>query len=101
MPRYLSFLNLSSLRRSFSRRGLLIFAGAVVCAYALVVLFYVQWVPDLGLKSVFGTQIKSPPNIYRADQSERRPKAGDTVELVGDEPIHSWADLLNAPFRLR
>ena len=68
MPRYLSFLSFSSLRHSFSRRGLLIFAGGVVCVYALAVLFYVQSVPDLGLKSVFSTEIKSAPNVFRPDE---------------------------------
>src|SRR2546430_1975705 len=101
MPRYLNFLSFSSLRHSFSRRGLLIFAGGVVCVYALAVLFYIQSVPDLGLKSVFSTEIKSAPNVFRPDESGLTPQAGDTVEQVGDEPIRSWPDLLNAPFRLR
>src|SRR5262245_47194739 len=100
MPRYLSLLSFAWPPR-FSRRGLLICAGGVVCVYALVVLFYVQWVPDLGLKSAFGTQLKSAPHIYRADESGLPPEAGDTGAVVGDEPIRSWPDLLNAPFRLR
>src|SRR5207244_646777 len=60
-----------------------------------------QSVPDLGLKSIFGTEIKSAPTTYRADASGLTPQAGDTVVKVGDEPIRSWPDLLNAPFRLR
>src|SRR5690349_9853559 len=100
MPRAFSFLKFASLPRQFSRRGLLIFAGTVVCIYALVVLFYVQSVPDLGLKSIFGTEIKSAPVTFRPDASGLTPRAGDTVVEVGDEAIRTWPDLLNAPFRL-
>ena len=81
MPRYLNFLSLSSLRRPFSRRGLLIFAGGVVCVYALAVLFYVQSVPDLGLKSVFSTEIKSAPNLFRVDERFHEREHAVEVEL--------------------
>src|SRR5437899_1912876 len=88
------------LRHLFTRRSRLILAGAVVCIYSLSVLHFVQSMPDLGLKTIFNTQIKGAPRFYKAD-GPSLPQEGDTVEKVGDETIHTWPDLLNAPYRLR
>src|SRR5262245_32099713 len=99
MPIEPSLPRFSWLRGFLSRRVLLIFTGSLVCAYALAVLFYVQSVPDLGLKSVFSTEIRSAPpaGLYRGP----RPEAGDKVLKIAGEDIVSWPALLNAPFRLR
>lgn len=81
-----------------TRRGLLVLAGVTACIYALVVLLYVQSIPDLGLQSAFGTSIKSQPRSWFDGV---RPQEGDVVVQVGDIQIRTWADLLNAPFHLR
>src|SRR5262245_31792910 len=99
MPIETNLPRLSWLRGFLSRRVLLILTGSLVCAYAIAVLFYVQSVPDLGLKSVFSTEIRSAPvpGAYRG----KKPEAGDKVVKIADEEIDSWPALLNAPFRLR
>src|SRR5437870_5514840 len=81
----------------FTRRGLLILAGIMVFAYAVIILLYVQSIPDLGIRSAFSTVINSQPRPYEGEI----PQKGDVVYRVGDIPINHWADLLNAPFRLR
>jgi transcriptional regulator with GAF, ATPase, and Fis domain len=77
----------------YTRRGLLILAGATAVAYAVIVLFFVQSMPDLGLRSAFGLSILGQPRSGDLRQ-------GDIVTEVGDITMNTWADLLNAPFVL-
>jgi transcriptional regulator with GAF, ATPase, and Fis domain len=87
-------------RHLFSRRILLILPGLFICIYALAVLFYVQSIPDLGVRTVFGTTLKEP--IYFAPfNSTKHPLVGDEVVKIGDIPVQTWSDILNAPFNLR
>src|SRR5262245_14844848 len=81
----------------FTRRGLLILAGFLAFSYAVVVLFYVQSIPDLGLHSAFSPVVLGKSTPYMGVP----PQEKDTVTEVGDIAIKNWADLLNAPFRLR
>jgi len=86
----------------FSRRGLLILAGFFVSLYALVILVYVQIIPDIGLRSVFGTGIKASPTFRpQLNKNQTLPQRGDIVVQVGEIPIRTWADLLNAPHHVR
>jgi transcriptional regulator with GAF, ATPase, and Fis domain len=80
-----------------TRRGLLILAGMVSFAYAVIVLFYVQSIPDIGLRTAFSPVINSSSKPV----SGAVPQNGDMVTKVGDIDIVTWADLLNAPFHLR
>lgn len=88
-----------------NRRGFLIFVGFLSCVYALIVLFYVPTVPDLGLQTVFGTTLrKTPPGPFLKDgqsEGERRLEKGDKLVQVGNLDIANWSDVLNAPFKLR
>src|SRR5262249_44791867 len=87
-----------AVRHFFTRRGLLICAGALVCLYALAVLFFVQAKPDLGLRSIFSTEIKGSPRYF---QAQVVPQDGDTVERIGGMRVASWPNLLSAPFSVR
>ena len=86
------------LRQVFSRRGLLILAGLVICIYSLAVLIYVQSIPDVGLKSIFSMEVKGHP---RPGPDGFQPSEGDTVKEVGNIKIEAWPALLSAPMRLR
>ncbi|HWY86593.1 MAG TPA: GAF domain-containing protein, partial [Gemmataceae bacterium] len=81
----------------FTRRGLLILAGILAFAYAVVILIYVQSIPDIGLRSAFRPNIMGQAKPFEG----ARPEEGDEVTMVGDIEIKTWADLLNAPFHLR
>ncbi len=81
----------------FCRQALLFLAGLLVCIYALAVLFYVQAIPDIGLKSIFSPVVKGVPRFCHG----RQPQEGDKVVRVGDFAIHTWADLLASPFEVR
>src|SRR5260370_19909677 len=85
-------------RQAFSRRGLLIIAGIVICIYSLAVLLYVQSIPDIGLKSVFSVEIKGTP---RPGADGFQPLEGDIVKEVGNIKIKAWPTLLSAPIQLR
>src|SRR5579862_7004207 len=80
-----------------TRRGLLIVAGVVAFAYSVIVLIYVQAIPDIGIHTAFGTSLNSDAKPIAGPTLEK----GDVVLKVGGIPIQHWADLLNAPFRLR
>jgi transcriptional regulator with GAF, ATPase, and Fis domain len=81
-----------------SRRGLLIVAGVLVCAYSAGVLAYVQNLPDLGLRSAFSPILRSPPRTFEpATPGGLVAEAGDRVVRVGDKPIATWPALLAAP----
>ncbi len=80
-----------------TRRGLLILAGIFVFVYAVIVLFYVQSIPDIGVRSAFSPAIKGQTHPVDGDV----PQEGDVAIMVGDIAIKTWADLLNAPFHLR
>src|SRR4029077_7624002 len=79
------------------RRGLLIGAGVFICIFSLAVLYYVQSIPDLGLRSAFGTEIKDTPVVVEGVG----PREGDLILKVGDLDIKIWPDLLAAPFLLK
>jgi transcriptional regulator with GAF, ATPase, and Fis domain len=90
------------LQLALSRRGLLVSAGVFVCCYALAVLDYVYLrpMPMLDIRSAFSTKIliDPPPS---PDPPAQQPQRGDTVLRVGNLPVRTWPDLLNAPQRLR
>jgi hypothetical protein len=81
-----------------TRRGLLILAGLLASVYAVVVLIYVPFISDLGLRTAFSVSLNSPPRSF---QGQPIPQPGDKVVKLGDEEIKNWIELLNAPWRLR
>lgn len=80
------------------RRGLLFVLGIFACIYAFSVLFYVQFIPDLGLKSAFSPAIKGQPRNFQPGDEGILPQEGDLVVAVGDMAVRTWPDLLIAPF---
>ena len=98
MTSFLKYPILPFLRQTLSRRGLLIIAGFIICIYSLAVLLYVQSIPHIGLKSVFGLDIQGTP---RPGPDGSQPLEGDIVEQVGNIKIEAWPALLSAPMQLR
>jgi transcriptional regulator with GAF, ATPase, and Fis domain len=99
--RWLAWI-LHALRHMLTRRGLLVSAGVFICLYALAVLYsvYLRPMPTLDIRSAFSTTVlNAPPLSPEPDGEEPRP--GDKVLRVGDIPIHTWPDLLNAPQRVQ
>ncbi len=85
------------------RKVLLILAGILVCLYSLSVLWYVQWIPDIGLRCAFHPTVQhAHPDYARTDNGRfRSPQSGDTIVQVGDRPVTSWLQLLKALVALR
>jgi transcriptional regulator with GAF, ATPase, and Fis domain len=85
------------------RKLLLILAGILVCLYAVSVLWYVQWIPDIGLRCAFHPTVQyTYPDYPRTDNGRfRAPESGDTIVQVGDRPVKSWLELLKALVALR
>ena len=91
----------SLLFQLFTKRGLLILAGIFVCIYAIVVLIYVQTIPDIGLQTVFSTKLKISLHNEFNDNQTVHPMRGDEIVRIGDNAVNNWADVLQAPFTLR
>jgi transcriptional regulator with GAF, ATPase, and Fis domain len=91
------------LRAALTRRGLLILAGILVCVYALAILFYVQTLPDIGIRSAFTPVAKYIYPQYRRHNEGEVPRTKDTLTVVavGPEKVEAWGDLMWAPIRLR
>jgi transcriptional regulator with GAF, ATPase, and Fis domain len=76
---------------------MLVLAGILVCAYAMAVVAYVQSIPDLGLRSAFGTTIRGSPRGFQPENGGLEAREGDQVIKVGEKDILTWPDLLSAP----
>jgi transcriptional regulator with GAF, ATPase, and Fis domain len=78
------------------RKTLFVLAGVLALAYALVVLCYVPFAPDIGLRCAFTPVIKEVDASFLA--AVDHPEKGDTLVAVGDYPIESsprlWAQVL-------
>jgi transcriptional regulator with GAF, ATPase, and Fis domain len=80
------------------RRLILILPGLLIFLYSIAILYRVQVIPDLGLRSAFSTKIRQH-RLIDADPSE--PVDGSILLLkVGDKKIQTWVDVLQAPFHL-
>jgi transcriptional regulator with GAF, ATPase, and Fis domain len=78
-------------------------AGLLVCCYSVAVVVYVQFAPELGMRSAFGTTLKAPLSsrwFTPLQPSGQTPVEGDRVVQLGDLNIHTWPDLLAAPRKL-
>jgi transcriptional regulator with GAF, ATPase, and Fis domain len=88
---------------SSPRRLILALAGLFILGYAFTVLLYVQFVPDLGLRPIFTTELLSAPapTDFVTDGLAFQPR--DRIVQVGPlGPLskHQWAKLLKAPTRI-
>src|SRR5437660_9467184 len=95
-------LFVQGLRLAISRRGLLVLAAVLSCLYAVQVLWYVQSIPDLGLRSAFSptlrhvhpgfTRTEEPPWHLPGQPPVRvaEPRAGDVIRRVGGHDVHTW-----------
>jgi transcriptional regulator with GAF, ATPase, and Fis domain len=80
-------------------KGLLIVAGALVCFYALIVLWVVHSAPDIGLRTAFDSQVRGFAG--QCLPIEAAPEPGDRVLSVGAKQIETWAQLLRSVQGLR
>lgn len=84
-----------SLFYRITRRPFLsLFLGALAFLYAFSLLIYVQFIPDLGLRSAFTAVLKAEPKNVDGPV----PPVGSVVKRVGDHEIKNWSNLVKAPF---
>jgi transcriptional regulator with GAF, ATPase, and Fis domain len=84
----------SFLYRATRRRFLSLLLGGLAFLYAFSLLIYVQFIPDLGLRSAFSTALKAPPKLVEGDA----PPIGSIIRKVGAHEIRSWSNLVKSPF---
>ena len=84
----------SFLYRATRRRFLSLLLGGLAFLYAFSLLIYVQFIPDLGLRSAFTTALKAQPKQVEGTP----PPVGSVIRKVGDHDIKSWSNLVKAPF---
>jgi transcriptional regulator with GAF, ATPase, and Fis domain len=98
MSAEVSALNRHMLKTVNDRRLILILPGLLIFLYSIAIVYRVQVIPDLGLRSAFSTKIRQH-RLIDADPSE--PVNGSILLLkVGDKKIQTWVDVLQAPFHL-
>src|SRR5205085_2923574 len=82
------------------RKLLVIAAGASICVYSASVLWYVQSVPDIGLRCTFSPEIKHLDDRYLDPGPQSpSPQQDDVLVQVGDRPIEGagpqvWSQIL-------
>ena len=70
--------------------------GAGVVFYATCVLFHVSASYQLGIRSMLTPNVIGEPTNAKGLVAA----SGDLILVVGDIPVHTWADLLDAPDEL-
>src|SRR5436190_23461679 len=87
----------------WSRKPWLILVGILVCIYAMAVLWYVQSIPDIGLRCAFDPSVKSVYESYlrSGDGQFQSPEPGDTIIQLGSIPVETWPQLLRALLAMR
>jgi transcriptional regulator with GAF, ATPase, and Fis domain len=90
-------------RRIWWRKALLVVAGILVCFYALSVLWYVQSIPDIGIRCAFGPAAKRvyPRYLRVATENDRVPREGDVIVKLGAKDVEIWPQLLRGLIDLR
>src|ERR1700727_3788379 len=82
-----------------NRRLLLAFAGGGMLIYAFVVLVYVQIIPDLGIRTYFGTRLRAWPKGSRLAESHKPfdPSGEIKLDKIGPVDIDTWSAVIGAP----
>lgn len=90
------------------RKILFLLPGLLILLYAFGILYLVQVIPDLGIRTVFDTEVRSPFRFYQQESDHSftmvpRSELPPRVFLVGvgDTPIRTWVNVLQAPFALK
>jgi transcriptional regulator with GAF, ATPase, and Fis domain len=78
-------------------------AGSLACVYAVAILWYVQTLPDLGIRSAFTPTVKYfyPQYLAFNEDETRSPRTDDRIVRVGNEAIPRWPALLRSPVRIQ
>src|SRR6266498_130716 len=90
----ISALILQMINHQNYRRLLFVLPGLLILCYALMVLISVQIIPDLGIRTVFSTEIHPPyPSVNPVRELPERL----FLKWIGDREIKTWGDVLKAP----
>ncbi len=86
---------ISLLESVLTRRGLLSLFSVAVLLYSVAVLSVVAWMGDIGIRCVFGIEVKEAiPNDYAWDDA--RPRAGDTLLRIDGRTLETYSDYIKA-----
>src|SRR3954447_10401313 len=78
-----------------SQRAVLMGCSLLVIVYSLAVLIQVAWMGDIGVRCIFGTELKEPvPLEY--PWVKTRPQIGDTLLAIGSSTIANYTDYIRA-----
>ncbi|HLJ92631.1 MAG TPA: sigma 54-interacting transcriptional regulator [Gemmataceae bacterium] len=85
------------------RKIVLVLAGALICSYALGILWYVHSMPDIGLRTAFTPEIRRVEGnaIFQEDGDAELPQVGDQIVRLNGRTVSTWPHLLQAVRDLR
>src|SRR5439155_326618 len=94
---------LSTSKETWRRKALLLLTGGLVCLYAVSVLWYVQTIPDMGLRSAFSPIINHVDRTFlRDEEGAPPPNLRDCVIVqIGEHSVDTWPQILRALSALR
>jgi len=78
------------------RKTFMILAGALVCSYAVWVLWYVHSTPDIGLRTAFDPEIRRVEGNAIYNGPSDIPQIGDRIVSLNGRTIRTWPHLLQA-----
>lgn len=77
-------------------RWLLLTSGIGIVLYALIVVWYAQGTPTIGLQCAFSTRIGEVDSRYFPETLPQpvQPRPGDRIVTLGPKAIRSWSDYI-------
>src|SRR5438128_5910667 len=75
-------------------RPVLLGCSVLVIVYSVVVLAQVAWMGDIGVRCIFGVDLKEP--VSEEYHWSKKPRVGDTLEAIGGSPIINYTDYIRA-----
>src|SRR4051812_44095178 len=94
---YRSVPRIATPQRAFwaraSHRAVLMGVSLLVIVYSIAVLVQVAWMGDIGVRCIFGTDLKEvvPPDY---PWTEERPQVGDTLLAIGTNSIANYTEYI-------
>src|SRR5438128_612426 len=81
-------------------RFVLLSLGVGVVFYAFFVIIHVSTSYELGIRTILTPHLIDMPLNVKTDGKDDGPRAGDLIKKIGDYPISTWKDILQAPRNL-
>jgi transcriptional regulator with GAF, ATPase, and Fis domain len=84
----------------YHRRFFFLLPGLLILAYSAYILYSVQVMPDLGIRTLFSTEVRGAIDLKEIDPPDSDAQTLFLTRIGGIQPIRTWVDVLKAPSAL-